>query len=695
MLTSVASLLATGLACISLPGCGNSPTPSPPPSPDPSVPSDVVVDNFHRAESDHYFADFVAQGAFANFLHIREPTPLKLQTIVRSNQDTLYSWLVLDLRQSPATIRFPKADGRYVSMLRISEDHDIYPQLYEPGTYTFSADSFPTPYMILLLRTFMDPKNATDMMEAHAIQDGFTIEQDTKGSFAVPNWNQTDLATIRTAIATLARTTTTLPSQMFGIRSTLDRLAHDMGTAGGWGGQRPSDATYFSFTPQYNLDMTPYTLTVKDVPIEGNGFWSITVYNSTGFLFDERSNYNDMTAIKENDGSYTIHFGNCGDTTRKNCLPIEPGWNYLVRLYRPGKAILNGTWRLPAAVPSSFEPGSLETSSSQRAVVDNFHRAETDRYFANFARLGSLGKIVHERDMTPLGKQDVIRMNKDTLYSYALLDLRSSPVTVSIPEAGSRFVSLQRISEDHDIYPAIYQPGNLTISKDTSSTPYLVIVIRTFVDSANESDLAAAHAVQDAFHLEQEGGPGKFDCPAWNPTDLTTIRSALLVLAATTTTPMSKMFGFHRDLDRESFEMGAASAWGANLPQDATYINGIPKLNDGTTTYRLKVKDVPIEGNGFWSITVYSASGFMFSNRSNYNDRTAVRDFDGSYTINFGGCASAQTNCVDITRGWNYLVRLYRPGPQILNGSWKFPEAYPIKLSELASSSRFEDAIAT
>jgi hypothetical protein len=27
-----------------------------------------------------------------------------------------------------------------------------------------------------------------------------------------------------------------------------------------------------------------------------------------------------------------------------NCLPIMPGWNYTVRLYRPRAEILNGKW---------------------------------------------------------------------------------------------------------------------------------------------------------------------------------------------------------------------------------------------------------------------------------------------------------------------------------------------------------------
>ena len=32
-----------------------------------------------------------------------------------------------------------------------------------------------------------------------------------------------------------------------------------------------------------------------------------------------------------------------------NMLPITPGWNYLVRLYRPRAEVLDGTWKFPEA----------------------------------------------------------------------------------------------------------------------------------------------------------------------------------------------------------------------------------------------------------------------------------------------------------------------------------------------------------
>ena len=52
------------------------------------------------------------------------------------------------------------------------------------------------------------------------------------------------------------------------------------------------------------------------------------------------------------DGSYTIQFGGCTKQTQ-NCLATPPGWNYAVRMYRPRKGILDGTWRLPQAVPAN------------------------------------------------------------------------------------------------------------------------------------------------------------------------------------------------------------------------------------------------------------------------------------------------------------------------------------------------------
>ena len=56
------------------------------------------------------------------------------------------------------------------------------------------------------------------------------------------------------------------------------------------------------------------------------------------------------------------------------------------------------------------------------------------------------------------------------------------------------------------------------------------------------------------------------------------------------------------------------------------------------------------------------------------NSITAKKDADGLVTVQFGGCDGKAANCLPIFSGWNYMVRLYRPRKEVLDGTWKFPE---------------------
>jgi para-nitrobenzyl esterase len=59
-------------------------------------------------------------------------------------------------------------------------------------------------------------------------------------------------------------------------------------------------------------------------------------------------------------------------------------------------------------------------------TLENFIRAETDLYFGRKAAGDSFGKLNHQREMADIDHQDVVRMNRDTIYSSGVFDLEAS-----------------------------------------------------------------------------------------------------------------------------------------------------------------------------------------------------------------------------------------------------------------------------
>jgi hypothetical protein len=171
--------------------------------------------------------------------------------------------------------------------------------------------------------------------------------------------------------------------------------------------------------------------------------------------------------------------------------------------------------------------------------------------------------------------------------------------------------------------------------------------------------------------------PGSFEIPNWDEESLHKIRNAINVLAADIISDFKGYFGIKDELDPIKHLLGTAYGWGGNPPEAAMYVNALPDKNDGKTPYILSVKDVPVDG--FWSVTIYNKDGFLEKNDLNaysFNNVTAKQNTDGSFTIHFGG-DSSKVNYLPITPGWNYAVRLYQPRPEIIDGTWKFPEAVP------------------
>ena len=122
---------------------------------------------------------------------------------------------------------------------------------------------------------------------------------------------------------------------------------------------------------------------------------------------------------------------------------------------------------------------------------------------------GAFGKFEHLRELAAIDDQRVQRQNRDTLYSVGVFDLDAGPVTVSLPDAGKRFMTMIVIDEDHYVYTVVYGKGSYSFDKAKVGTRYALAAIRTLVDPNDPKDIEQAHALQDAVKVEQPGGAGE------------------------------------------------------------------------------------------------------------------------------------------------------------------------------------------
>jgi hypothetical protein len=339
--------------------------------------------------------------------------------------------------------------------------------------------------------------------------------------------------------------------------------------------------------------------------------------------------------------------------------------------------------RFLAVLAMSFAgPRTAATQTGQSPVIvarDNFARAETDFHFAQTVRGGGFGRLVHRREMVSIDRQGVVRMNRDTLYSAGVFDLAAGAVTITLPDPGRRYMSLQVISEDQYTPLVAYAPGRYAIDEAQAGTRYAMLLVRTLANPRRTDDMATAHQLQDAIVVEQSR-TGTFEVPDWDSASREAVREELVALSRQQHIDPSRMFGAKRKVEPLAYLIGVATGWGGLPRAAAVYESGAAARNDGKTVYRLTVHNVPVDG--FWSISVYNRAGYFEKNELDaysVNNVTVAPNADGSVIVQFGGCNRDIANCLPIMPSWNYTVRLYRPRAEVLSGAWSFPKPQPVE----------------
>lgn len=305
---------------------------------------------------------------------------------------------------------------------------------------------------------------------------------------------------------------------------------------------------------------------------------------------------------------------------------------------------------------------------------ENYSLAETqiimESYVQKIAKAtGTTGVGVFMHNQKGADPQDktIMRSNFDTIYSWAVFDL-SEPVTIIMPETDGRYQTTWVMSEEHYNPFAFTTPGEHILTRENVGSPYAIVVVRTQANVEDPADVATANKLQQKLSLKQKHKGHYKASHTWDQAEILKMREKYQQIAKDEKISADVYFGKKGLRSLKEHNCGTAMGWGGFTPEQAAYVSYYPTTDKPQT---LTLQDLPAKA--FWSITVYDQGGFARTDTYNINSQFAKENTDGSVVIHFGGDTN-QNNYMETFPEWTFILRMYLPKDNYLDGSWIRPE---------------------
>jgi len=306
------------------------------------------------------------------------------------------------------------------------------------------------------------------------------------------------------------------------------------------------------------------------------------------------------------------------------------------------------------------------------ATPQTYPILETSHQLLKNQDLAGVNTILHKRELTPTDNQPVVRLNRDTYYSFAVVDV-SKGASITMPEIPSgKYMTVQPVTEDHRIQAMTYGAGTFELSTHTGSHLYLVIRL----DSTFSQE--EAKQIQNQMQISANSSQPFVATPV-NKKSFEDVENALkaqmpAIVKRDGINAITGMFTDPRDnsnklYTNEKYQVGAAIGWGGAQMMDNVYeVSGNYPADQ---CHQANFEDP--KNKAFWSFTVYDKKGFMFNDLASLNSNTAKVNADGTYTISFG-CGNDAPNNIAIANDsgvFNLGIRHYQPSDRVLKDGYR------------------------
>jgi hypothetical protein len=317
----------------------------------------------------------------------------------------------------------------------------------------------------------------------------------------------------------------------------------------------------------------------------------------------------------------------------------------------------------------------------------------------------ALGK---EPSLVVAGEDKVVRMNNDTYYKIAFVDLSKGPVILkSSAQTNDRFSSFQLMDDHNTNYHNVINPDGEYVlyqgeapqleGAELIEVPSTLSVIVTRIEVKEKNDPNDTEKAKSIFNGITIEGPEITEFPQL---DLFSefseeviargnemLDSTFKVVEFRLTVSSPDQLG--KEVPVINHAAGTKGGWGGPITTHSSYeaifndANG-ETLDGSKGNYSVTFEEPPVDA--FWSLTVYDTKrgGYFHPNkddRYHINGSTAVPNADGTFTIIFKtNCDTVDKNCLEVPAGpFDIAPRYYLPKESIWSGTWKLPGVELIK----------------
>lgn len=331
---------------------------------------------------------------------------------------------------------------------------------------------------------------------------------------------------------------------------------------------------------------------------------------------------------------------------------------------------------------SVFAIACIAASASQAEMLapteENFSSAMADIYFQEVIGRGGDNTFAHMRQVSSVENQNIIRENRDTLYSWGIFDVRNG-LEITLPAAGDLYMSALVIDNDTFIVReedysetgdiGTYQayedrPRTVRISHAQTVTDFLYIILRTQTDQTSAGD-ERARALQDQVRVSNGEAPESWTARDW---DLEAVREmqAAFVPYLEEIVSQGTEKGYNERGKTEPFihNFYSAIGWGGQLERYASYgtTADLTEFGTGCAVATIAPPPIDFERSGFWSYQVYGLDGYIASNNSTLNNQNTIANADGTITLRFGSkeaCGTDENRADKNDDGFSITSRFY------------------------------------